>query len=33
ADRYPTEVFPRSDRDLQRTLGCEEVLKGLIEKA
>jgi hypothetical protein len=33
ADRYPTEVFPRSDRDLQRTLGCEEVLQGLIEKA
>ncbi len=32
-DRYPTEVFPRSDKDLQRTLGCEEALKRLLEKA
>jgi hypothetical protein len=33
ADRYPVEVFPRSDKDLQRTLGCEEALQRLIEKA
>ncbi len=33
ADRYPTEVFPRSDKDLQRTLGCEEALQRLLEKA
>jgi len=33
ADRYPTEEFPRSDKDLQRTLGCEEALKNLLEKA
>jgi hypothetical protein len=32
ADRYPTEVFPRSDKDLQRTLGIEEALQRLIEK-
>jgi len=33
ADRYPTEAFPRSDKDLQRTLGCEEALQRLLEKA
>jgi hypothetical protein len=33
ADRYPTEVFPRSDKELQRTLGCEEALQRLLEKA
>ena len=33
ADRYPTEVFPRSDKDLSRTLGCEEALQRLLEKA
>ena len=33
ADRYPTEAFPRSDRDLQRTLGCEEALQRILEKA
>ena len=33
ADRYPVEAFPRSDKDLQRTLGCEEALQRLIEKA
>lgn len=33
ADRYPVEAFPRSDKDLQRTLGCEEVLQKLLEKA
>jgi hypothetical protein len=32
ADRYPTEVFPRSDKDLQRTLGIEEALQRLLEK-
>jgi hypothetical protein len=31
-DRYPTEVFPRSDKDLQRTLGIEEALQRLLEK-
>jgi hypothetical protein len=33
ADRYPVEVFPRSDKELQRTLGCEEALQRLLEKA
>jgi len=33
ADRYPVEAFPRSDKELQRTLGCEEALQRLIEKA
>jgi len=33
ADRYPSEAFPRSDKDLQRTLGCEEALQRLLEKA
>lgn len=33
ADRYPVEAFPRSDKDLQRTLGCEEVLQNLLAKA
>src|SRR3972149_6107552 len=33
ADRYPTEAFPRSDRDLQRTLGCEEALQRILERA
>lgn len=32
ADRYPTEVFPRSDRELQRMLGCEESLQALLAK-
>ncbi len=32
-DRYPVEAFPRSDKELQRTLGCEEALQRLIEKA
>lgn len=31
-DRYPVEVFPRSDKDLQRTLGCEEALERLLAK-
>jgi len=33
ADRYPTEVFPRSDKALERLLGCEEAAKNLLEKA
>ena len=33
ADRYPTEAFPRSDKELQRTLGCVEVLENLLAKA
>ena len=33
ADRYPTEAYPRSDRELQRTLGCEEALQMLLDKA
>jgi hypothetical protein len=33
ADRYPTEAFPRSDKDLQRMVGCEEALQKLLEKA
>ncbi len=33
ADRYPVEAFPRSDKELQRTLGCEEVLQNLLAKA
>lgn len=33
ADRYPTEVFPRSDKELQRTLGVEEVLQKLLEQS
>lgn len=33
ADRYPTEAFPRSDKELQKLLGCEEALQRLLEKA
>ncbi len=32
-DRYPVEAFPRSDKELSRTLGCEEALSRLLEKA
>ena len=32
ADRYPTEAFPRSDRDLDRLVGIEEALKNLLSK-
>lgn len=32
-DRYPTEVFPRSDRDLARLVGIEEALQNLLDKA
>ena len=33
ADRCPVEAFPRSDKELQRTLGCEEAMQRLLEKA
>lgn len=33
ADRYPEEVFPRSDKDLGRLVGVEEALQNLINKA
>jgi len=29
-ERYPTEVFPRSDRDLNRLVGVEEALQNLL---
>jgi hypothetical protein len=32
ADRYPTEAFPRTDKELQRVLGCEEALQQLLGK-
>ncbi|RMG60958.1 MAG: hypothetical protein D6713_01440 [Deltaproteobacteria bacterium] len=32
-DRYPTEVFPRMDRELGRLLGIEEAIQMLIDKA
>lgn len=32
-DRYPEEVFPRSDKDLGRLIGVEEALQNLINKA
>ncbi|MGE5699594.1 MAG: hypothetical protein ACM31N_05965 [Deltaproteobacteria bacterium] len=32
ADRYPTEAFPRSDKELQKLLGCEEALQMLLAK-
>ena len=31
-DRYPEEVFPRSDRDLNRLVGVEEALQNLLNK-
>ncbi len=33
ADRYPTEAFPRSDKELQRMVGPEEALTNLLAKA
>ena len=30
-DRYPVEVFPRSDRDLNRLVGMEEALQNLLK--
>jgi len=32
-ERYPVEVFPRSDRDLNRLIGVEEALQDLLSKA
>ncbi len=32
ADRYPSEVFPRSDRELDKLVGIEEALKNLLSK-
>ncbi len=32
-DRYPVEVFPTSDRDLNRLVGIEEALQNLLSKA
>ena len=29
-DRYPAEVFPRMDRDLNRVVGVEEALQHLL---
>ncbi len=31
-DRYPTEAFPRSDRELDKLVGVEEALKNLLSK-
>jgi len=33
ADRYPKEVFPRNDKELQRLIPCDEALQRLLEKA
>jgi hypothetical protein len=30
-DRYPTEVFPRMDRELNRVLGVEEAIARLLK--
>jgi hypothetical protein len=30
-DRYPTEVFPRSDRDLSRLVSIEEALQNFLK--
>lgn len=32
-DRYPTEAFPRTDRELDRMVGVEEALQNLLKKA
>ncbi|MDZ4340709.1 MAG: hypothetical protein U1B94_10945 [candidate division NC10 bacterium] len=32
-DRYPAEVYPRSDRELARLVSIEEVLQNLLSKA
>ncbi|MBI1841348.1 MAG: hypothetical protein HYR88_10935 [Verrucomicrobia bacterium] len=32
-ERYPVEVFPTSDRDLNRLVGVEEALQNLLSKA
>lgn len=31
-ERYPEEVFPRSDKDLSRLVGVEEALQNLLNK-
>ena len=31
-DRYPNEAFPRSDKELMKTLGCEDALQTLLSK-
>lgn len=31
-DRYPAEVFPRTDRDLNRTVGVVEAVEMLLKK-
>ena len=31
-DRYPTEVFPRTDRELDRLVGVEEALQNLVSQ-
>ncbi|MFQ5553637.1 MAG: hypothetical protein ACE5EW_08005 [Thermoplasmata archaeon] len=33
ADRYPVEVYPRMDRELNRLIGIEEALQNLLSKA
>ncbi len=32
-DRYPVEVFPRSDRELDKLVGVEAALQNLLSKA
>jgi len=32
-DRYPNEAFPRSDKELMKTLGCVDALETLLAKA
>ena len=32
-DRYPVEVFPRMDRELNRLVGIEEALENLLRQA
>jgi hypothetical protein len=32
-DRYPSEVFPRSDRELDKLVGVEAALQNLLSKA
>ena len=32
-DRYPSEAFPRSDRELDRLIGVEDALQTLLSKA
>ena len=32
-DRYPSEAFPRTDRELDKLVGVEEALQNLLSKA